>query len=454
MFRSFSRVGELVPVVLSILERRLRRRPVLAPLADADMRARLDRLAASAQGRHQAVADLARDVRFRYFDEPVLEALVTREYDETERALDALEADPAAAGRDAAIDRSSLPAPAAGSAAPPLAGTDRPRSSGGAARGLRPPLLPHPRAARPALRRAATRHLLCAADYDWENKHIHLVVGVRPAGPAARAGPGGRRAPRSEPTDRQVVVDLATWRTGPQPAADETAAAGRRAAGRLRLRPRPWRLDVTVTSTGGEEAEHFRTQHLTLPAKADGGLVEDLLYRNLHPMLAKRLDLWRLANFRLERLRVRRGRLPLPRGGPREPEGPPAVRAGRGARPDPGAATPPVRRRTPGWSGWGCRRWPRCGTRSRASRRGSAPRRTGSCSTCVRRGTSRGSPGRSWPSRSRPLAEGAGLEKVVLRVRIPERRRGARRRPPRPGGRRVRRHGAGTACRATSRSGP
>ena len=27
-----------------------------------------------------------------------------------------------------------------------------------------------------------------------------------------------------------------------------------------------------------------------------------MLYRNLHPMLAKRLDLWRLANFRLERL--------------------------------------------------------------------------------------------------------------------------------------------------------
>ena len=30
--------------------------------------------------------------------------------------------------------------------------------------------------------------------------------------------------------------------------------------------------------------------------------MEDPLYRNLHPMLAKRLDLWRLANFRLERL--------------------------------------------------------------------------------------------------------------------------------------------------------
>ncbi len=43
MARSFSRVGELVPVVLLILERRLRAGAVLASLAGAEMRARLDR---------------------------------------------------------------------------------------------------------------------------------------------------------------------------------------------------------------------------------------------------------------------------------------------------------------------------------------------------------------------------------------------------------------------------
>jgi hypothetical protein len=64
----------------------------------------------------------------------------------------------------------------------------------------------------------------------------------------------------------------------------------------------PWRVDVTVTSTDGDEAEHVRTLHLSYRPKAGGGLLEDTLYRNLHPMLAKRLDLWRLANFRLERL--------------------------------------------------------------------------------------------------------------------------------------------------------
>ncbi len=75
MFRSFSRVGELVPVVMSILERRLRARRELAPLGGRRDAGRFDRLAASAQIRHQAVAELAHDVVFRYFDEPVLEAL-------------------------------------------------------------------------------------------------------------------------------------------------------------------------------------------------------------------------------------------------------------------------------------------------------------------------------------------------------------------------------------------
>ena len=75
LFRSFSRLSELGPVVLAILERRLAARDALAALAAVDMRARLDRLAAAAQGRQQPVADLARDVRFHYFDEPAMEAI-------------------------------------------------------------------------------------------------------------------------------------------------------------------------------------------------------------------------------------------------------------------------------------------------------------------------------------------------------------------------------------------
>ena len=302
MFRSFSRVGELVPVVLSILERRHQAGAVLAGLADEDMRARLDRLAASAQGRHQGIAELARDVRFRYFDEPVLEALVAKEYDETEHVLDEVEADPDDPGREAAIARLvRSPHPQRGPLLRRWLNTTDPA--------VRRTLLEV--YARRFYRTRELRDLhfderddklLCVSDYDLGNKHIHLIVGYTPLAGLPEMARAVATHLRDTSTDRKVIVDLATWRTGEQVPVEQTAPEVEALLARCDFGCEPWRLDVTVTSTGGEEAEHFRTLHLSYRHKTGGGFQEDLLYRNLHPMLAKRLDLWRLSNFRLERL--------------------------------------------------------------------------------------------------------------------------------------------------------
>jgi acetyl/propionyl-CoA carboxylase alpha subunit/acetyl-CoA carboxylase carboxyltransferase component len=306
MFRSFSRVGQLVPVVLSILERRLRAGSVLLPLADAGMRARLDRLITSAQGRHQGVADLARDVRFRYFDEPVLEGVVGAEYEATERCLDDLEADPRGPGRSGIIDRLvRSPQPQRGAL---LRRWLRTRDDG-----VRGALLEVYARRYYRIRELRDLHLdpqagelLCVSDYDRENKHIHLVVAYT----ALERLPEVARAVAAhlahEPTDRQITVDLATWRDGPHLDVEELAPHVEELLRDCDFGTRPWRLDVTVTSTGAVQpeqvAEHFRTVHLSYRPAAGGGLREDQLYRNLHPMLAKRLDLWRLSNFTLERL--------------------------------------------------------------------------------------------------------------------------------------------------------
>ena len=302
MFRSFSRVDELVPVVLSILERRLRAVALLAPLADQQMRARLDRIATSTQGRYPAVAELARDVRFRYFDEPVLDAVVDAEYDETERVMDAVAADPEGAGRQEAVARLvRSPQPQRGALLRRRLGATDP-------------------AFRKVLLEVNTRRhyrirelrdlrfdehdgqLMCVADYDWENKHIHLVVGYAELSRLPDVARAVAAHLEHTPTDRQVVIDLTTWRPGPHQPVVETAPGVGDLLARCDFGRAPWRVDITVTTTGGEEAEHFRTLHLSYRSGADGGLVEDPLYRNLHPMLAKRLDLWRLSNFRLERL--------------------------------------------------------------------------------------------------------------------------------------------------------
>ena len=302
MFRSFSRVGELIPVVMSILERRLRARRELAPLADEEMRARFDRLAASAQVRHQSIAELAHDVIFRYFDEPVLEALVESEDEATERALRVIEADPGGPGSTEAVERL----------------VDSPHPQRGAL--LRHWLDTRDRDFQKVLLEIYARRyyrirelrdlrfdehdgeLLCAADYDWENKHIHLVVGYAELSRLPQVAQAVAAHLRGVPEDRQVTVDLATWRKGHHTGVEETAPVVEELLARCDFGRVPWRVDVTVTATDGDEAEHVRTLHLSYRPRAGGGLLEDTLYRNLHPMLAKRLDLWRLANFRLERL--------------------------------------------------------------------------------------------------------------------------------------------------------
>ncbi|HEX2820111.1 MAG TPA: biotin carboxylase N-terminal domain-containing protein, partial [Streptosporangiaceae bacterium] len=306
LFRSFRRVGELTPAVVSILERRVRHRERLSHLAVPELRARLDRIAAATQDRYQDVADLARAVKFHYLDEPVLRAVVSKQYAEMERHLDALQADPGGPGRlDRIRDLVSCLQPLQTMLLRRWLATGH--TAAGEAFGVVLLEVLTRRFYRIRELRELTvarlgDHLLCSADYETRGSQIHLVVAYLPlAELAGLAAAVAGHLVDVEP-DREVVVDVHTWRPGAMPSDDDTAE---QIAGLLqscafgrRLR----RLDVTVTSVTGSAPERPGTQHLTFRQSADGWFDEELIYRNLHPMLAKRLDLWRLGNFRLRRL--------------------------------------------------------------------------------------------------------------------------------------------------------
>jgi acetyl-CoA carboxylase carboxyltransferase component len=309
MFRSFSRVAELTKVVAGILERRLRNSAELIPTAygsDPDAAGRLrhdlDRLAAATQGRHQVVADLARDLRFRLLDEPLLAAQVEAEYAAVDHELERLRVQPDRADRLAQIDR--------------LVGSPQP---------LRGTLLQHwtrhrGRRFREVLLEVYTRryyrnrnlgpisftsrpgHLLCTTEYDRPTGRIHLVTTcARLADLPAVSHAIAKYLAATDPA-ADIVVDLLTWRPGRRPDIDRLATEIAALLETCRFGRPLRRLDITVTSASGELAEHLRTQHLTYRQPAGGAFVEDRVYRNLHPMLAKRLDLWRLNNFALSRL--------------------------------------------------------------------------------------------------------------------------------------------------------
>jgi hypothetical protein len=201
--------------------------------------------------------------------------------------------------------------------------------------------------------------ILCVSDYDWENKHIHLVVAYT----ALERLPDVARAVaahlRHEPTDRQIVVDLATWKTAAYVPVEQLAPQVQELLVDCNFGRDPWRLDVTVTSTEREQPEHFRTVHLSYRPAVDGGLREDRLYRNLHPMLAKRLNLWRLSNFRLERLASAED-VYLFYGVAHENPKDHRLFAPPSYATSPGCRAPQAPSPTPGWSGSACRLWRRC----------------------------------------------------------------------------------------------
>jgi acetyl/propionyl-CoA carboxylase alpha subunit/acetyl-CoA carboxylase carboxyltransferase component len=419
MFRSFARVIELVPVVMSVLTRRQRASGALAPVVGEDMRRRLDRLVVATEGRHQTVAELARDVRFHYFDEPVLESLLAKGYLETTEALDRLAADPEGPQRRARID----------------AVVDCPQP-------MRSDLLRYwvastDDAFRRVLLEIYTRRfyrtrelrdvrfvvhdgrLMCVADYEWGNKQMHLVVGYAGEEHLPRLLGAAATHIAGVDADRDVVLDVSTWRAAEQAEEEVTADALLALLTATEFVSAPWRVDFTVTSTGGDGPEHLRTQHMTYRRREDGTFWEELLYRNLHPMLAKRLDLWRLADFRLERLPSAED-VYLFHGVANENPKDHRLFALAEVRDltvvpdDTGAPTYPWLERTA----------LQAVAALRQARRGFGPRERPVANRIVlfvrptwtlRRD--------SWPAVAgslAPLAEGAALEKVVLSVRIPE----------------------------------
>ena len=298
LFRSFTRVDELTAVVSAILQRRMDHRQLLQATADAATKARLDRLTAATQGRQQAVADLARDLRFHCFDEPPMQAVAAELLAEMAAHLSWLAQQPDSADRAERIGR--------------LVWCPQPVS---------PLLLSNWRqhaAASPALRRLVLEvHIrryyrncqlgaihfgqaggldYAGVDYSLDGEQPHLVVAYLPlqALPAAAAGLSPYLA--GVAAGRDVVVDVATWLDGEAVDMAESARLAGEVLSECAFGRALKRIDLALTA-GAPPSTHI----VSFNGTAESGFVENPLCRDLHPMLAKRLEIWRLSNFQLER---------------------------------------------------------------------------------------------------------------------------------------------------------
>ena len=104
IFLAHQRAPSQVPVVMALLDRRLQQAEALPePLRD-EFHETLDRLIVAAQLRHPVIGELARSVRFRVFDQPVIEAARERVLAAARQELRYLAAHPDAPDRAERID--------------------------------------------------------------------------------------------------------------------------------------------------------------------------------------------------------------------------------------------------------------------------------------------------------------------------------------------------------------
>ncbi len=305
MFRSFTRLTELSPVVIAILERRLTHRHELAEQTDRGMRSRLDRLAAATQGRQQTIADLARDVRFHYFDEPPIEAAAEALIEEMSEHIAHLAA---ASRRRQCIRAHATAGLVSTSACVRLCST----------RGVST-TRQHRRRFDESLWRCYIRRfyricdfgeitfhesqdfLYATTSYEDNDTTVVVIVGYVPLDALPTWSEALAPHLRSLGSETHVIADAVTWRTGAGLEIDRTAREVTDLADQSNFGRPLQRLDVTVSTSSGTSDERSRSQHITLTQNADGSFAEDPLFRNLHPMLAERLELWRLSNFNLVR---------------------------------------------------------------------------------------------------------------------------------------------------------
>jgi len=253
----------------------------------------LDRLIAATQSRHPGINDLARDVRFRLVERPLLERVRGKVFAEAERHLAALAE--GAGSEDRARHVAGLvqcPQPLAAL----LVG--RYEAAGAGARAAVLEVL---------LRRfyrirdledvrslEVEGQAFTTAGYAHNGSRRHVLLthaaGAGLAATLARAGGLAARAPAGA----ELVAEVFEWR--PEGAGDEEVnAAAIRATIEAAPLPRPFHTIVVAVAAPGA------LQHFTFRPTA-GGYVEETFYRDAHPMMAKRLQLERLQHFDLDRL--------------------------------------------------------------------------------------------------------------------------------------------------------
>ena len=267
---------------------------------DADLRRLLERLLAVSDGRFPTVHDLTREARYRGFDQPVFEQARDEAYARVDRDLLRLAGD--------------LPSTVRAELLSTMVDCPHPLIRG---------LIQRFEDAPPALRACMIEVLtlryyrirqlgplevsiasgrgVARAAFTHEGRRFHVFTTHARFAEIAEVVSSFASAIAAIPEGDRVVLDVYAFHGGPLGDADATERALQAAFARVAI---PRALHRLVVIVGGPEATArlARVQQFTFRPALGGGYAEERLARGIHPMMGKRMHLWRLSGFVTGRL--------------------------------------------------------------------------------------------------------------------------------------------------------
>jgi acetyl/propionyl-CoA carboxylase alpha subunit/acetyl-CoA carboxylase carboxyltransferase component len=257
----------------------------------------LDRLVTATQLRYPVIGDLARSARFRWFDQPLVDAARSSVLAGVAEELSYLSGHPDAPDYSARIDAlAAIPEQIVRFLSERIeAGVSdhEPMLEVLARRHYRE----HELHGLQALADAGRPFVVC--DYTLDERPTHLITTVARFSELTADGELVSSISArfdAAPAGHQIVVDLyLSWPDAPESATEVSHALASALAG-LDFARLSRRVAVAVAPGGDRPVGYFTFR------PADAGVIEDDLVRGVHPMVGRRLNLWRLRDFNVTRL--------------------------------------------------------------------------------------------------------------------------------------------------------
>ena len=300
IYRSHQLVDRQINPILRVLERRL---AVLDPSGEDEkretFRTLMDRVITSARGVFPSVSDLAHELRYRCCDKPQFENVRAEVYRQAEQHLEYLAANPGAADiRNHMRVLVECPQPVAtllarryATASPELT---RMLLEVLIARYYRPQVLSNPRSV------DLDGRTCVIAEFNDDGKQVRVIATHTDYRHLREALKSLVAFINEAPSRDNLVVDVYTWNPDKLPDPDIAQFEIEQLLNDVNPPNAVQRIVVTV-SAPGQDPGMAGMQHFSF-LRHEARFAEDRFYRGVHPMMARRLHLWRMTNFNLQRL--------------------------------------------------------------------------------------------------------------------------------------------------------